>query len=321
MDHATWTHELITAREARHAGAEAGLYRAVDAGRLTRLATGVYLPSATWRDLGPDERFVARVRAVALRHPDHAPFCGLTAAALWRLPAVIPWPPVVEVAAGDQNGGRSRADIRRRSGREVDEVAIVDGLRVTGLARTLSDVARWSPATVAVPMIDAALAGRAGGEVDREALEAEWMRGAGDRGAVRAGRALAAADAGSGSPGESLSRVVIAALGFPPPVLQRRFDDADGLIGFVDFWWPEHRLIGEFDGVAKYVREEFADGRSSGEIVVAEKRREDRLRATGPRMARWGWAEARSPRLLERALRGAGLPQRSPAARNRRVIF
>jgi hypothetical protein len=94
------------------------------------------------------------------------------------------------------------------------------------------------------------------------------------------------------------------------PVLQQEFFDAFGSIGFVDFWWPEHNLIAEFDGIAKYVRDEFTGGRSVADVVIAEKNRENRLRAAdgGHGMTRWDWTVAmRPPQLFER-LSSAGLP-------------
>ena len=43
--------------------------------------------------------------------------------------------------------------------------------------------------------------------------------------------------------------------------------DGEGLIGYVDMWWPELNVIGEADGAVKY--ESKAD-------LLKEKRREDR---------------------------------------------
>jgi hypothetical protein len=128
------------------------------------------------------------------------------------------------------------------------------------------------------------------------------------RGRRKALRVFDFADGRSGSPGESLSRVRIHESGFPMPVLQQRFEDADGLAGIVDFWWPEHQLIGEFDGVAKYVREELTHGKDITQIVLDEKWREDRLRACGPRVTRWDWGTAWSQYGLYAHLLKAGLP-------------
>ncbi|MFW8746088.1 hypothetical protein, partial [Mesorhizobium japonicum] len=74
---------------------------------------------------------------------------------------------------------------------------------------------------------------------------------------------------------------------------------------FADFAWPSYRLIGEFDGMGKYVRSDLTAGRDPAEVVVAEKLREDRLRAAGWRVVRWGWAQARSVPALRQVLTDA----------------
>ena len=48
--------------------------------------------------------------------------------------------------------------------------------------------------------------------------------------------------------------------------------------------------VGEFDGEIKYGRL-LKPGQSPGEVVFAEKVREDRIRATELGMARWVWDE------------------------------
>jgi hypothetical protein len=128
------------------------------------------------------------------------------------------------------------------------------------------------------------------------------------RGRRKIERAVEFADGLSGSPGESFSRVLLNQLGFPSPELQVPFHDHRGLIGLVDFWWPKFNLVGEFDGVAKYVRHEFTNGKSAAEVVIAEKNRENRLRALGPDVGRWDWATLRVPPKLLAQLLAAGLP-------------
>jgi hypothetical protein len=98
-------------------------------------------------------------------------------------------------------------------------------------------------------------------------------------------------------------------IGLPRARTQVRFHDHLGRIGDVDFWWPELNAIGEFDGFGKYHRVEFANGRSPGEVVYDEKRREDRLRATSTRpiVIRWGWSEALDPRGLRALFVAAGI--------------
>ncbi|MBO9705833.1 MAG: hypothetical protein J7474_10025 [Arthrobacter sp.] len=116
-------------------------------------------------------------------------------------------------------------------------------------------------------------------------------------------------DPGGFLPGESLSRVAMHRLGFPRPELQARFTDRAGLIGYTDFCWRSAKVIGEFDGRDKYVKPEYLRGRSTSDVVMAEKTREDRLRRLGFTVVRWVWADVQNPERLESLLRQAGLPQ------------
>lgn len=81
---------------------------------------------------------------------------------------------------------------------------------------------------------------------------------------------------------ETLSRLALVAEGLLEPELQVAFYDDEGLIGYVDMWWPGLGVIGEADGLLKY---------GSAEDLVREKIREDRLRALGFIVVRWTWRE------------------------------
>jgi hypothetical protein len=136
------------------------------------------------------------------------------------------------------------------------------------------------------------------------------------RGRPRVERVLDFADGRSESVGESLSRVRIHELGFPKPELQRRLRDRWGLIGFGDFAWDD--LIGEFDGLVKYTDRDMLRGRSPSAVVVQEKRREDRVRATGHRVTRWVWADIMPGGRLGQMLLDSGLrPERRRAVPDR----
>ncbi len=99
--------------------------------------------------------------------------------------------------------------------------------------------------------------------------------------------------------------------GFARPTLQWALSDADGFVGEVDFAWPDLGIVGEADGEAKYLDAALRRGRSPERVVVDEKYREDRIRALGYRVVRWGWREATNSALLRRRLLAAGLPMRS----------
>ena len=115
------------------------------------------------------------------------------------------------------------------------------------------------------------------------------------------------------SPGESVSRVQMHVLRFPKPELQFPVLDRNGTLWHSDFGWPAYRRLGEFDGFAKYTRGAYTQGKSIEEIVWAEKKREDLMRAVGYGMARWLWGDALRATLLTGILLEAGLPRDSRA--------
>lgn len=110
----------------------------------------------------------------------------------------------------------------------------------------------------------------------------------------------------SDSFGESITRAVIHQLGYPVPELQVRFSDRQGDMD-TDYFWRAERRVGEFDGVAKYLRPEYVGNRTPGEVVVAEKKREDRLLRQCDGVIRIIWSEAVNPKKLDLLLRESGL--------------
>ena len=311
-----WIDEFVLARASNEVGARSRLFRQVRLGELIPVARGVYRRCEAVSGT-EDDRYLARVHGAQLATSDRLVFSHHSAAALWALPSVAGWPGNVHVLGAVESGGRSTAALSRHGVGIPGEICELGGLSATSLGRTLADVGSIASLSEAVAMADAALAGMqdfAGQlvrpQLDRSILSAEIAL----RGAARGIRQLRwvedFADGDSDSAGESVSRVGMHLIGCPPPILQQVFFDAAGRIGFADFWWPEFNLIGEFDGRGKYLRPEFTHGEDTGRIVMREKVREDRLRATEtrPSVVRWDWETARSLRLLRNKLRGAGLP-------------
>jgi len=87
---------------------------------------------------------------------------------------------------------------------------------------------------------------------------------------------------GAQTPLETFSRLQFITDGIPEPVLQFPVYDEQGLVGYADMAWPDLKIIGEADGLLKY---------QAREDVIAEKTREDRMRAQGWIVVRWTWAE------------------------------
>ena len=116
------------------------------------------------------------------------------------------------------------------------------------------------------------------------------------------GRVLQFLDGRAESPGESRSRVALSRWGtLPNPELQPSiFDEKGRFLARVDFLFPELGVIGEFDGEGKYRRKELRGTRTADDVVIAEKIREDALRALGWIVVRWTWPELGGRRWLDR---------------------
>lgn len=293
------------------------LVRMVSSGDLTRVRRGTYVAGP-----GPDEaaaRHRLQVRASVAELAGGTVASHWSAAVLHRLPVWRLPLRTVSVTRPRPSGGRRDPGLHMRSAPlHLDEIVTVDGIRATSAARTVADLARSSPFEVAVVAADSALAL---GLATPAELEAAAWRCKGWPGAPGARRVAGFADPRAESVGESRSRVAIARSGLPEPHLQYEVRDRTGqLIGCTDFAWPEHGVVGEFDGEIKYGRLVPA-GQSPGDVVFREKIREDAIRALGYRMVRWIWSElgtfSRPAEDLRERL--AGLPQLGEPPRRPRV--
>lgn len=285
-------------------------------GTLLRVRRGVYVARAEWPGTEREARHFVRMQAVAATISEPV-FSHVSAAILWGVPVVGRLDAVHLMAAG-KVGRRTGHGVVWHNHRLADEdIAELDGFRVTSLERTLFDVASTRGPAAALAALDAGIRpsfpSGLGGVVEgvpQEALLDAFSERTGARGIRTAITCAELADPRSGSPGESVSRWHIHRLGFPAPDLQVPFERDDGVEEIVDFDWLEHGRFGEFDGFGKYVREQYTGGRTMEDVVWSEKQREDRIRRHRPYCSRWGWAEATNPALLERRLLSDGLPKR-----------
>lgn len=303
---------IIRARAIVDPGHRSALRHHVRRGNLVRLARGAYLGAASWRCLDADERYRALIHAAAtgLLAEDEL-LCGPSSLALWRLPTLGPWPSSVHAVRPHRSSGRRAGILVRHVTRRDDAGAEIDGLRVTGLARTVADASASGMLGAGLMAADAALRGSRAPHWVRSPCEQGHLIGEAEKVAVRRGRSRALmvaqlADARAESPGESLLRASLHLLGLPQPELQWEFRGDSGRQYFVDCYWPDQDFVLEFDGRAKYLDPALRGGRTAEEVVVAEKEREDEIRAQVRGMARAGWAVALAPTRLEARLRSAG---------------
>lgn len=303
----TFVRDLVDSFETRHQHA-----RAAKARTERRIARGVYLDAATWHALSDDAKYAARVKGIVLTRRFRAVASHWSAAVLHGLPIVGRWPEEVHLTVPG-TGGSVRAGVVRHVRRlDDDDVVEVDGMLVTSVARTVLDTAAVASRFTAVAMADRALL------VDRfrrreplttkDDLLAHWERMLPFRGHVRSRDVIEFAATRAESPLESVSRVTMRQIGCPQPELQvSHYDDA-GFIGDTDFAWPEFGVVGEADGEGKYRDPILRGGRSTEQVVLEEKGREDRLRGLDLKVRRWGWEVACDPARLRNRLASAGLP-------------
>ncbi len=283
---------------------------AADQGTLVRLTPGRFVDASEWRRATPGERHIARIKAVHDRIAPRLVVAYASAAALHGLPWRGEFPDVVEVIDPARSTTQSLTHVRKRPGRGRrlrTQQMITIPRKVTDVTITVADLAISYDLRLSVPALDAALAA---GSVLADVRSEVELRGA-VHGRHRAEVALALADGRSGSPGESVARVALDEVGAPRPVLQRAFHDAAGFIGRVDFWFPDQGVVLEFDGRTKYVDPALRrPGTSAADVVVTEKRREDRLRRHHEvrGLGRFGWEEANDLDALRAVLRGVGVP-------------
>jgi hypothetical protein len=324
---------VLASRRRALTGNSRSLSRGYRNGSLIRVRAGVYFGKAAWLSLKPWERYGITMAAVASVDPSTT-FCYLTALRIWNLPGpgvpthihVLTHSPhkagkllPTTTAAPDAKTGETGIAHLRSYGMArhfwpADTVKL-RGFSVTSLPQTVVDCLVRLELPDAVAVADAVFGpGRRPGEglTRQQLIEASaTMTSAAKRRRIQ--EVLALADEASESVGESRSRALIHVLGLPAPVLQHVFRDHEGFIARTDFFWPDAKVIGEFDGDAKYLDDALLAGQSTQEAILAEKKREDRLRALGYKVVRWDWKTLSTPDVLCQRLLAAGIRrQKSP---------
>lgn len=264
-------------------------------GDLVRVRRGAFVDGRVWRDSDIDAQYRLKVMAV-MRSRSHLPPAGAEVAShhsalavhllpLWHVDRRL------VVLSGDVQQSTTVAELRVMPLRAMAAEVEVDGLPVLAVADAVVTTASVS-VEAGVVAADAA--------IHVGATTLEELRAAGDRllpglrGRARLRRALAAVDPRCESPGESRTRLVLSALGLPVESQVVVRDERGMFVGRVDFL-VAGRVVVEFDGAVKYAGAQGRDG------LVAEKRREDRLRSLGYEVVRLAWDDLTHPeRVLAR---------------------
>lgn len=303
-----WTLELLVVRDRAIDGERRALARDAERGLLHRVRPGVYVERTAYAALSPEQRHLVAMRALAAVASSPPVFSHWSAAVLLGLPVLgrehLDRVHVTVDDAADRGLVGITAHVAPL---ESGDRVFVGTLLATAAPRTVVDVARVSTFEAGVVIADGAL--HAGVPVER--LEAAVAAATARKGWRTAQAVVAFADGDAESAAESCTRATLLRIGIARPVLQWKVYDRHGLAGRLDFGFVWVPAGGETDGEQKY-RDAMMAPTGAADAVIKEKRREDRVRLEVPRLGRWGFAEARSPRLLAPILARIGVVPARP---------
>ncbi|WP_338772428.1 hypothetical protein V7968_13385 [Nocardia vulneris] len=280
--------------------------------RWHRLRRGCYVEATEFDHLDPIERHRLLIDSTLPVLAPDAIVSHQSAAVLYGLPLWATPLDLVHITRDRRNGGRVRREMKVHCAPISDGVVEIDGHWVTTPARTVVDLARTLPCEQAVVVGDAAL--RTVGITPTE-LAAELALAGRRHGITQARRTIDLLDAHSESVGESRSRVMFHRNGLPIPSQQGElFSATAGFLGRVDFYDLTAGVVGEFDGQVKYGRL-LKPGQEPGNVLFAEKVREDAIRETGLIMVRWTWQDLSGTAAVLRWQRAVEQARRMPPPR------
>ena len=304
-------HGFFTRAEARWLGYDdRAVSQAVRAGIWHRIRRGYYSFADIWRELDEVQRHSVRSHAVlrslgrdvALSHVSGVVEHGI---AIWGMDLSR-----VHVTRLDGGAGRVEGDVVHHEGvcLDADVVDRPHGRVLVPTRCVLEAGSRAGGGEFGLVMLNSLLhTGKSNQEqvaVTFKRLE-RWPKMRSMHIPVRM------AHHGCQSVGESRGHWLFRVHRIPAPRFQFEVYAADGqLAGTTDWAWPDHGTLGEFDGRVKYGRL-LEPGQQPGEVVFAEKQREDMLREiTGFRMVRLTWSDYDRPRVtaqrVQRLLKRAG---------------
>ena len=263
-------------------------------GLLVRVRHGAYVAATTWH--GRDEVGQHALRCQAV-HLTHAPYVAISHTSGAVLSGLRVWGAdltKVHVTRLDGLRGKQSGDVvyHRTADSPVDR-RLVDEMDVLSPAWCAVGTAVLTSVQAGLVTVDSAYDLGLATEAELRAATLAMSRWPGT---ARLQMTMRLAEPGSGSVGESRCRYLFFRSHLPRPVLQFPVRDGGGeLVGTSDFAWPDHGLLGEFDGRIKYGRL-LRPGQTADEAMYEEKLREDALRElTGWSMIRFTWGDLDRP--------------------------
>jgi hypothetical protein len=214
----------------------------------------------------------------------------------------------IHVTGLDGGSGRTEGDVVHHEGRCLDgDVVEVGGLPATAAVRSVLETWSRISCEAALCLFDSGLYRS---RFDHDELFRMHDRLGNWKGMQHLHIPVRMATGRSQSVGESRGRWLFRQSHLPAPVPQYEVYDGDRLVGTCDWGWPDLDTLGEFDGWVKYGRL-LKPGQEPGDVVFAEKQREDELReVSGAAMFRLIWSDYDHPALtvarIERIINRSG---------------
>lgn len=298
---------------------ERRLRQALARGDVRRIHNGCYVLAADWDQAHEEDRHLLAVLSVCSRMSAAADdvVSHESAAVVHGLPLLRCQAPRVHLSGARTDGvvTARRRVARHRVTVSPDDRCVVEGIPCTTLERTVFDVVRLLPFEAALACADAALHLVAwhprlrtydadAAEEFRTRVRDRLAHASGARGVRQGRQVIDFADGRAASPLETISRWYLHVLGFAPPSLQVRVPGpVEGRWYEIDLGLDDVGAWAEVDGNTKYFELGLTRGASARQIFIAEKEREDWVRATTNRpFARWGASHLASAEVLGRRL-------------------
>jgi hypothetical protein len=284
---------LITRRQALDVGYRERELRTLTSthGAWVTVRRGVYAERSLWEDLDETGQWTLRDRAAHLTMTKPHAMSHDSAARLLGLETLNAKRPLSHIVRPGVGGSRTEHGVKHHLSRVGPrEVETIDGIRVTGLARTALDIGREHGFEAGAVAVDGAM--RRG--VTRLQLNDElelmenWPYISSSRAAVEVG------DAGAETVGETMAKLLVLELGIGRPSTQFAVRLASGVA------WCDLRVgchVFEFDGRIKYQRAGnggVAD-RPVEDVLWDERKRQQEICALGLGMSRIIWSDFYGP--------------------------
>lgn len=268
----------------------------VRAGALVRVRGGAYVDGPLWRGADRSERHALSAVAVGRAFGGRWAVSHCSAIAVHGLP-LLSVGEEVHLSRLAPGPTRSRSGIVTHAALDASVVSNVRGVLCATPSVAVVQTAASQGLEAGVVSADAAIRRRLATISSLRDAVGQARLGRGQRWARMVPEL---ADGRSESPGESRTRVLLHLGGLSGAEPQVVIWDGRGrFVARVDLLFRRQRVVVEFDGLVKYDR---ATGRAA---LIAEKRREDALRALGYEVVRVTWADLADPARVLAQVRAA----------------